>query len=281
MERFMRDPNYRAERRKAAKERVLVPLGKIATRGYKRDWMFDGTAEIPVPPAIDPMVIEQLARRVRSTTAPLTDKITDRYDIYPYKKSAEKYGLKHNRELLKRIKEEETDPGRIVVLKQGAARSLEHIRDSLQWNLWLKKRISELRLGYVVAFKGQLDNGATADTQITRYAGEAIADVGYCLRSQQGLLANMGQDAGLANTIEHAGHYVAGGHPEFLDENTTLLDLTQEEQQKRVNYWGARYDATVEAFGNRLPDEELDMDRDLDVLIGSLYSQTTNGSQDG
>lgn len=274
----MRDPDFRAERRKARRDKLAIPAGKIAIRGYKRDWMFDDVAEIPPPINIDPLLVRSLVGKVGLMT-PLTDEMTSHYNILPNIKSAKHYGSRHNKKYLERVRAEETDPQRIAIFEQGAVRSLEHTRDNLQWNLWLKKRIADWRLAYVDLTAKQLGGDDSHDTSPVRYAGEAIADVGYCLRWQEGLLTNVGQDVSLANAIEHVGHYASSGHPEILEPNMGLIELTMVEQEKRCGYWGARYDATREAFGNRLPDLDLEMDRDLDIMLEALYSQEAETTQ--
>ena len=108
-----------------------------------------------------------------------------------------------------------------------------------------------------------------------------LADFGYCLRGQGGLLKSFDMDETFARSVEHLGHYISRGNVDMLQENVELAGVVQSEQEKRASYWGERYGATVEAFGNRLPDEELAMDSDLDRLITALYFQDSAALQVG
>lgn len=275
---FMTDPNVRAARREARRAKLATPAGNAAIRGFTRDWLLQEVDVIPTPMNIDSNLAALLQVKMQ-LIPPMTDKITSRYDIFPYKKSAEGYGKKHQRNFLARVRSEERDPMRIAIFEQGATRSLEHVRDNLQWNLWLKTRIAEWRLAYVDSAIHPLELGETPSDDSVRQTGGAIADFGYCLREQGGLLKSVDMDITFAHSIEHLGHYVSEANTDALASNLAVAELVQQEQEKRVNYWGERYGATREAFGNRLPDEDLAADADLDRLIDALYSQDSNTLQ--
>ncbi len=272
MRRFMEDPNFRAERRATRRAKIAVPAGGVAVRGYTRDWLFDGV-EVPPPVNIDPLLVQTLLEKSRSMP-PLTDKITAKYDIYPYPKAAEQYGMPQNRKYLARVHAEVKDPKLIPVFNQAATRSLEHTRDNLQWNLWLKTSIAAWRMAHIDGFIAEVSMGRDPSEDVVRHTGGAIADLGYCLRSAEGagLLRHVGQDITTAHAIEHIGQYAANGHPEMLIANMGLVEFAQQEQDKRLEYWGDRYQATVEAFGNRLSDEDLRTEQDLDIFLAHLYS---------
>lgn len=272
MDRFRTDRNYRAERRRAKLEKLAPVAGQTALQGFTREWIFTEGETVSKPVPIDFLLIDKLAARIRYTK-PLTDKITNRYDILPYEKSAWGYGGKNHRQFLARIKDEERDPQRIEILEQGAERSLEHTRDGLQFNLWLKMNIAKLRLAYADVATERVGRGETVEDELARYVGESIADIGYCLRTENGLLRSLDMEEGrLPYAIEHHGLYIADGHPEALLADSALLRLNWQQQDRRFDYWWQRYDATQKAFGNRLPDEELAMEDDLDTLIAALYA---------
>ena len=280
MQRFRDDPNFRAERRAAKLAKLAPPAGGVAVRGFRRDWLFDEQTEVPPPPPVDSLLVDAIREKVRMMP-PLTDKITARYDIYPYKKSAERYGVPQNRRYAARVRNEVQDVTVLPNFEQGIERNLIHARDNLQRNLWLKKTIAQWRLGYVDTFLQQLATGVYLDESAVRHTAGALADVGYCMRQCEGLgmLRNLGHDETTAKAIEHTGHYAAAGHPEILTQNVGLVELARDEQEKRVAYWGARFDASFEAFGNLLPDEDLADTADLDMLLVQLYTQTEENGE--
>jgi hypothetical protein len=278
MQRFRTDPNFRAERREAKRMALAPPAGGVAIRGYRRDWLFDGEVEVPPPVNVDPLLVRAI-RDKNALTPPLTDKITAKYDIYPYKKSAQGYGQAQNRRYAARIREEVRDQTVLPNFVQGIERNLIHVHDNLQWNLWLKKTIADWRLAYINTFLRQIETGLELDDDAARHTAGAVADVGYCLRRGEGLalLKHLGQDDTTAKAIEHVGQYAATGHPETLVANMDLVLLAREEQEKRADYWGERYDATYQAFGNSLSNEDLAAQTDLDLLLEQLYSQIDEG----
>jgi len=273
MEQFMCDPNYRAERRKTRLAKLAPVAGQTALRGYKRDWIYHEGLPVLKPIQLDPLLLKDIAAKTVATK-PLTDKITKKYDILPNVTSARQYGSEHDRRFRQRIRQEETNPERIDLLLQGAERSLEHTKDNLQINLWLKANIARLRLAHTDSVLASLQSGAPIDEESAKQTGWAIADFGYCLRDKdsQGLLQRLNQDEFLAHVIEVTGEYIADEHPEALAENIELVRLSRQEQSKRAIYWGDRYEYAVEAHGQRLPDEELAMADDLDSLIATLYA---------
>ncbi len=274
MQRFRDDPNFRVERRSAKLMALAPPAGGTAIRGYQRDWLFSGETEVPAPTNIDPLLVQAIRDKTRGTP-PFTDKITAKYDIYPYKKAAERYGVPQNRRYAARVAREVTDPTVLPNFAQGIERNLIYAQDSLQWNLWLKKNIADWRLAYVNTFLHQVEAGIELDGTAVRHTAGAIADIGYCMRRGEGLglLRHLGQDETTAKAIEHIGQHAATGHPETLRANMGLVLFARDEQEKRADYWGTRFDATYEAFGNRLPDDDLAAQANLDTLLELLYTE--------
>lgn len=280
MERFMTDKEYRAQRRQERLAKLAPPAGGTAIRGYRRDLPFE-EGRVPKPQDINPLLVKRLSEAL-GRVSPLTDLVTQGYDILPNAKSALDYGMGRYKDRMEKIHKLVTDPADIPAFEQGAVRGLEYARDNLQMNLWLMTNIATWRLMYITEAQRQIAEGETIDPSVLRYVGDAITDVGYCLGKKH----NMGVavrategDAGLARSLAteilNIGMYAADGHPEVLVANPEIVEMTRQEQEKRQDYWVELWTITMdpEVLGNRMLDEEIEAQHELDWMIDQLYGQ--------
>jgi len=227
---------------------------------------------------------------------PIVDKITAKNDLrFPYRKVAASYRDKPGRDFLGVIALEEHSTEAREILEAAAERIPVHVSDKLQRAIWLKTRIAQIRLAFLDRFLDQPDTEWLDDDPTLAIVTDAVADVGYCLRNDQGLgrrgkgpdkekqfddklliqglLKNIGADDSLPRHIEHIGLLAADGHPEVLGQSLGLVEFVRSQQQVRSDYWGERLAVTMEEYGEVLPREERQMDREIINMLSELYGQ--------
>ncbi|HSX53152.1 MAG TPA: hypothetical protein VLF90_02155 [Patescibacteria group bacterium] len=300
--RFIEDADFREERRERKRGDIPNPKLDSILRGYKRTWLYDGSTPVPPIEALPDELAHRLEVKMRRMR-PVVDEITRHYNLGIANKVALRPYIEVPAERFKsKVSEEGHDETALEILEQATIRIPIHVGDNLQRNLWLKTRISQLRLANLERFAAHSDADWSEEGNVLAVVSDAIADFGYCLRNDDGigrklqgdendiqrkiqtgnrkasdkllvdgLLRNVGVDRTMGNTIEHIGLYISDGHSDFLSENLGLVALVRSQQQVRSDYWGSRLATTMEELGEVLPETERETDRILVGWLEELY----------
>lgn len=233
----------------ARTKRAAQKLGDLSLgfgkklRGRKRP-EFEGPDRLlePPPDTISINLIKALGKKLGKEKDPLFDQFTRHNRFGLSEVSLRDYCRAES----SRRKQMPTDPNEAAEAKRADQRQPFNIRDKVQQGLFDDRNIARLRRGSLAAVQHAIRNDMPFDEAAVVNAADAIVDFGYCLHDNPYHIRHMGKEE-FAINIAHIGN-AAKEDPDVLRQNPDLVRLVQIEQAKRVQYWGDRFDLTVEVF---------------------------------
>lgn len=222
------------------------PNVTIGPRGLKRQYLEPARKEAV---RIDIDKIFDLKQYLNTFRKPLRDEITGAYNLYPNEKGVSAY----IRSKLKEFDEDPTNP----------ERQSSHIAEGAERATGMFYAVALFRkLVLEEAIHSLADNNQnpTIPEYLSPYVADAIGDVGYCMRNNTDGIPSR-KFLGQERYIEMFGSRAEKQPKTLLSvDGLSLIELTLDEQIRRINYWKPRYTAVIKVAGTQVPKDQFDIE---------------------
>lgn len=280
---FMESPDVRNARRQAQLGELAVVAGQ-KFRGKRRPSLFEGS-EIPRPDPIPDVSVHQLNALLRASSRhnmPLKDEIIAYPKVSADWDSIERY-ITHAGSASTRIKQaKEAAQGALLPVdsrpmtaeqkrdeRNKKQRKSQHIADKVQRDFRTGLTSAVIRRAVLGSIQESIREELPFNRSAAYFASDAIEDLGFCLEGEAAILGKMPSGASMPRLLRHLGEYSADD-PEALRPYGDVLQLAQEEQVRRAEFWGTRLDTMLEHDRDRRTNDDLASEAHVERLIASF-----------